>query len=114
VFIATGTYRIERGEDTNDYGDGVDIPKQVFERIPLALTEKVRRQAGADNFTRERIVLGRGRPGVNISEGDRLFSEQTNEQFVVTVVNRDDGVPVMASDTTFECSRTTPDRKVAL
>ena len=111
MFIATGTYRIERGTGRNSYGDEVDVAEYTKAGVIMALTDKSRRASGSDNFTRERVVLGRSAPRTDVREGDRLFCEQSAEQFVVTMVNRGDGVNVMLSDTTFECSRTTPDQE---
>lgn len=109
MFLATGKYRIERGSGENGFGDEVDGDEVVARGVLLALTEKERRQSGSENFVRERVVLGRGGPKVDIREGDRVVDERTDEKFAVQKTTRPGAVPVMGSDVRFECTRISVD-----
>lgn len=105
MFLATSTYRIERGETENGFGDSVAGTAPVASGVLLALTEKERRQSDSENFVRERVIVGRGRPRTDIREGDRVVDERTGEKFAVLKTTRPGAVPVMGSDVRFECTR---------
>lgn len=108
MFIATGTYRIERGTVKNDFGDETDEPETVFRDVPAAITERTMRTTGGSSLVRAREIVGRFRPGRDVKEGDRVIDERTAEKFTVQLVERSGGMPVLAADVITQMVRTTP------
>lgn len=108
MFIATGTYRIERGSASNDYFDETDTAEAVFENVPAAITERTMRTTDGSSLVRAREIVGRFRPGRDVQEGDRVVDERTGEKFTVQMVERSGGMPVMAADVITQMVRVSP------
>lgn len=105
MFIATGTYRFERGAQENSFGDEVDVPRRVIERVPGALSERNRMRSDGGVTMVVAVLSGRFRPGLDVEQGDRVINEQTGERYTVDDVHADFGIPLMRADTIIELKR---------
>lgn len=108
MFVATGTYRIERGTVMNDFGDETDTPNVIARAVPAAITERTMRTTDGSSLVRAREIVGRFRPGRDVREDDRVVDERTGEKFTVEMVERSGGMPVLAADVITQMVRTTP------
>jgi len=107
MFIADGTYRFERGSRTNSFGDEVDAPLKVIERVPGALSERSRMRSDGGNMMIVRVITGRFRPGTDAEQGDRVINEQTGDEYTVDDVPMQPGASVMHGDRIVELKRVT-------
>lgn len=105
MFIATGTFRFERGSETNSFGDEIDKPKRVIERVPGALSERNRMRSTGGVMMVVSVLSGRFRPGLDVEQGDRVVNEQTGEKYIVDDTHADLGIPLMRADTIIELKR---------
>lgn len=108
MFVATGTYRIERGTTSNKYGDETDAATVVATKVPLAVSEKTVSGWDGSNRVRTREIVGRGRTALDLREGDRVIDEKTGERFTVTGEHRTGGTGMMGADVVVDMVRTSP------
>lgn len=115
MFIADGTYRVERGSTTNRFGDEVDAPEQIVARgVPGVISERRRLRGGKSERSEGNelmsvlVVSGRFRPGLDVQQNDRIVCEQNIARtFTVDDVPMQPGASIMHSDTVVELKRVT-------
>jgi len=105
MFIADGTYRFERGTRENSFGDEVDTPRRVVERVPGALSERNRLRSDGGVMNVVSVLTGRFRPGTDVQPGDVVVNEQTGDRYTVDDVPMQPGASVMHGDRIAELKR---------
>jgi hypothetical protein len=109
MFLASGRYRVERGEVADVFDTDASVaPTTVARGLPAAVTEQgqnvFNRASGLPEVVRS--VTGRFRHGTDLVAGDRVIDEVTNDRFVVIEVhttasgiNRPDVVAALTRNT---------------
>ncbi len=89
TFIPT-TVSIHRGTSTDSYGDEIDSGQVWAEDVPAAITEvrqRSHRRTEQRGELTEQVVI-RFRPGVDITEEDRVVDDTTGATYVITDIHQ--------------------------
>jgi hypothetical protein len=107
MFIADGTYRIERGSaEPNRFGDEVDVASVVVSRVPGAVSNKRRMRSEGGTMLTVLVTTGRFRPGTDVQQGDRVVCEQdATRAYIVDDVPDQPGASIMHGDRVVELKR---------
>lgn len=88
VFWPTTTVRIERGDDTDEYGDPIDSDTVYASALPATITEISQRsfRAAEQRGGSVEEFTVRLRPSSPLQEGDRVIDERTEAVYQIRSV----------------------------